>query len=133
MILSFLILAFIVVPIAELALLLYVGDYLGPANTILLVIVTGVAGASLARWQGFIVMSRIHSDLAEGRIPAPRLLDGLMILVAGLLLVTPGLMTDTIGFLLLVPPVRREIRVWCRRAIEKRISRGRPDITIGFH
>lgn len=129
MILTYLLIAFICMPIVELAVLMRVHDHIGFANTIALVIVTGVAGAFLARQQGFMVLMQIRRDMAEGRMPAPRLMDGVMILVAGVLLVTPGLVTDVVGFLLLMPPVRSGIRAWLRRKLEDSIRRGNTTIT----
>jgi len=108
---SYLLVAFIVMPLIELWLLLQVGAHVGWKSTLALVIVTGVTGAWLARAQGAQVMREIQRDMANGVMPAPRLIDGAMILVAGVLLITPGLITDTLGFLLLLPPVRSQIRV----------------------
>ncbi len=131
MILGWLLFIFIVVPIAELALLLKVNEYLGWASTLALVIVTGFVGAVLAKIEGLSVLSRIKSDLRNGIMPAPRLMDGVMILIAGALLVTPGLMTDTIGFLLLVPPARAAIRRYLRKKIESQMHSGHWHINIG--
>lgn len=128
MIFTILLLAFIVMPVLELAVLIRVHEHIGLANTIALVIVTGVAGATLARIQGWMVVQQIRRDLAGGRMPAPRLMDGVMILIAGILLITPGLITDTLGFLLLLPPVRAAIRAWLRRKIEESIHRGRTTV-----
>lgn len=123
MVFLYLLLLFIVLPLAELALLLKVGEYLHWEGTIALVILTGVAGAALARWQGLKVLFSIQKDMAEGRMPAPYLLDGLMILLAGALLVTPGLITDAVGFSLLVPPVRRNLKQWLRKKLEQKFNR----------
>ena len=128
MILTYLLAAFIIMPVLELAVLIRVHEHIGLGNTILLVIFTGVVGAVMARAQGFMVLMQIRRDMAEGRLPAPRLMDGVMILIAGVLLVTPGLITDTTGFLLLLPPVRSAIRGWMRRKLEDSIRRG--DTTI---
>ena len=124
MIFTYLLAAFILMPLAELSVLLKVHAALGLGPTLGIVILTGIAGAWLARWQGWVVMQAIRRDMAEGRMPAPRMIDGVMILVAGVLLITPGLITDTIGFLLLVPPVRREIRVWLRKKLEQKLRDG---------
>ena len=129
MILSWLLAFFIIMPIAEVAVLIKVNHLVGLGNTIAIVVLTGFGGALLARWQGLMVVMDIQRDLAEGRMPAPRLIDGVMILMAGLLLITPGLITDTVGFLLLVPVVRKEIRVWLRRKLEAKFGGG-PDVTV---
>lgn len=117
--------AFVLMPLLELALLLRVHQTVGMAATLGIVIVTGAVGAALARFQGLMTLRAIRMDLAEGRMPAPRLLDGLMILLAGALLITPGLVTDTIGFLLLVPALRRAIRGRLRRRLEQKLREGR--------
>ncbi|MCK5850782.1 MAG: FxsA family protein [Kiritimatiellae bacterium] len=127
--LSYLIAAFILIPIAELAVLLHVKEVMGLGNTILLVVLTGFGGAILAKWQGLMVMSEINRDMAQGKMPAPHMIDGVMILVAGLMLITPGLITDSVGFLLLIPIVRKELRIWLRRKIEHKFTGNKPDIT----
>lgn len=97
---------FIVIPLVDLAFLIEVGRRIGSAATVLLVILTGILGASLTRRQGAAVLLRARREMEEGRIPAMSLLEGVMILVAGVLLLTPGLITDAVGFALLIPAVR---------------------------
>ncbi len=129
MILTSLITAFILIPILELAVLLKLHEAAGLGNTLAIVIITGFVGAFLARAQGIMVLAQIRRDLAEGRMPAPRLMDGVMILIAGVLLITPGLITDTVGFLLLIPVVRSTIRAWLRRKLEEKFRDGTANIT----
>lgn len=129
MILTWLITAFILMPILELAVLLKVHQAVGLANTLAIVIITGFVGAFLARAQGMAVLMQIRRDLVEGKMPAPRLMDGVMILVAGVLLITPGLITDTAGFLLLIPTVRSAIRAWLQRKLEEKFQDGTANIT----
>ncbi len=117
-----LLILFVVVPLAELALLLQVADQVGPWATLGLVIFTGVVGATLARWQGWRVLSRIQSDLSQQRMPTEALFDGAMILVAGALLLTPGIMTDLVGFSLLIPPCRALYRRWLQRHFRRRFE-----------
>lgn len=105
-----------ILPITELVLLLKLSALTGWPLTIAVVLLTGVIGASLARRQGWQTVARIQDDLAAGRMPTDSLLDGLLIFLAGAALVTPGLLTDTVGFLLLVPPLRR----WVRAALTRR-------------
>jgi UPF0716 protein FxsA len=105
-----LLLLFTVVPLVELFLLVKLGTVIGIGPTVLIVICTGVLGAWLARWQGLGVLRRVSEDLAEGRLPADALIDGLLILIAGAVLLTPGLITDALGFLLLVPQGRAVVR-----------------------
>lgn len=124
MIFSYLMMAFIILPLVELWLLVQLGSRLGWGAALLLVVGTGIIGAWLARVQGMQVMLEIQRDLAEGRVPTPRLMDGVMILVAGVLLVAPGLITDATGFLLLLPPVRVFIRGWLRMKLEKKMREG---------
>jgi UPF0716 protein FxsA len=106
-------LLFTLIPLGELALLIWISTYTGPLFTISLVILTGAMGAWLARHEGLRCWLEVQRQLAEGQLPAEPLLDGLMILVAGALLITPGVVTDLVGFALLVPPIRR----WVRRRL----------------
>lgn len=129
MILISLLAAFILIPILELAVLLKLHDVAGLVNTLAIVIITGFVGAFLARAQGIMVLAQIQRDLAEGKMPAPRLMDGVMILIAGVLLITPGLITDTVGFLLLIPAVRTIIRAWLRRKLEEKFRDNTANIT----
>ena len=102
---------FILVPLVELALLLYLADASSWQFTLLLVIATGVIGTLLAREQGWRTWTRIRDELAAGRMPADSLLDGVLIFIAGALLLTPGVLTDLLGISLLVP--------WCRACYEE--------------
>lgn len=101
-----LMLVFVLVPLAELALLLYLAEIFSWQRTLLLVIVTGVLGTLLARSQGWRTWVRIRDELAAGRMPAESLLDAVLIFVAGALLLTPGVLTDALGISLLIPPCR---------------------------
>ncbi|MDA0809342.1 MAG: FxsA family protein [Planctomycetota bacterium] len=105
-----LLLLFILTPLIELWLLMLVSEHLGAATTIWLVLVTGFVGASLARRQGLQTWIAIQRETQQGKMPAASLVDAMMIFVAGLLLITPGMMTDVVGFSLLVPPVRAFLR-----------------------
>lgn len=105
---------FVTIPLIEIALLVKLGEVMGFWPTIWLVILTGILGASLARQQGLTAYRKIQIDLAEGRLPASNILDGIMILIAGIVLLTPGILTDSIGFLLLIPFVRNRIKDYLR-------------------
>lgn len=105
-----LLLLFTVVPLVELFLLVKLGTVIGVGPTVLIVLFTGFLGAVLARWQGLGVIRRLSTDLEQGRLPADALIDGLLILIAGAVLLTPGLLTDAFGFFLLVPPGRALVR-----------------------
>ena len=105
-----LLLLFILTPLIELWLLMLVGSQLGPVPTISLVLVTGAIGATLSRRQGLRTWLSIQQQMQQGKLPADAMLDGLMIFVAGLLLITPGILTDVVGFSLLVPLIRQGLR-----------------------
>lgn len=122
---GYLILLFIAVPVIELTLLLKVGQYIGAVNTMAIVIITGVAGAFLAKLQGLLTLHKIQVEMNQGRMPADRLLDGLLILCCGILLLTPGFITDIIGFMGLIPFTRNLFKRWLRQKIENMISDGR--------
>lgn len=105
-----LLLLFTLVPLVELWLLVEIGRRTSVPATIALVFATGVLGAWLARSQGVATFARVRREMAEGRMPATALVDGLLILVAGAVLLTPGLLTDLFGFFLLVPAGRTLVR-----------------------
>jgi len=123
--LGYLILLFTVVPVVELALLIKIGQHIGVGYTLTIVILTGVVGAYLARSQGFRTLRRIQEDINEGLMPAEKIFDGVMILCGGILLLTPGFITDLIGFMALVPFTRHLIKLWLKRKIKDMITQGR--------
>jgi len=129
MVFSYLMALFVGLPLVELWVLLVVGSRIGWGPTILLVVVTGVIGASLARAQGLQTVAAIQRDMAAGIMPAPRLMDGVMILVAGAMLITPGIITDVFGFLLLVPATRQIIRNYIRIKLERKLREGSVSFT----
>jgi len=103
----FLFLLFLVIPLVEIFFLIQVGQVIGAGWTIFLVVGTAVLGAFLLRLQGFQTLQRAQTNMARGQLPAKEMLEGLCLLVSGALLLTPGFVTDTLGFLLLTPPVRQ--------------------------
>lgn len=123
--LSKLILLFILVPFIEFFLLIEMGQLVGTLPTLGLIIFTGVVGAYLARRQGLQVLRRLQSDIQTGGLPAEAIFDGAFVLVAAILLMTPGVLTDTMGLLCLFPPTRRLIKrfIWSR--IERSLQNGR--------
>jgi len=123
-----LLLLFTIVPLVELFLLVKLGTVVGVGPTVALVIFTGVLGAWLARQQGLGVLRRLSEDLAEGRLPAEALVDGLLILIAGAVLLTPGLLTDALGFLLLVPQSRAVARKVAVARFGRRFEHGGPEV-----
>jgi UPF0716 protein FxsA len=104
-------LLFTVVPLVELTLLLLLGRYTSVMTAVGFVIVTAIIGALLLKWQGLAAWRRVQDDLRAGRMPTDSLIDGLLIVLASVLLVTPGVLTDLVGITLLVP----WFRVWYRR------------------
>ena len=116
-----LVLLLTVVPLVELLILLRLAEWFTWKSTIALVVVTGVVGAWLARREGLKALARIRADLAAGIPPAGAVVDGALILAAGLVLVTPGILTDICGFALLVPPVRHWVRRRLSEAFKKRM------------
>jgi len=122
---------FTLVPLVELYLLIRLGTYIGVVDTIAIVIGTGVAGGLLAKSQGLAVLDRMRAELNQGRLPAESLLDGLLILIAGAMLMTPGLLTDGLGLLLLIPWSRQAFKSWLKRKIQEKISEG--EIHISTH
>ena len=120
-------LAFTIIPIIEIYLLIEIGSMFGALTAVALVILTGFLGAFLARMQGLQTLYRIQESLREGRMPSGELLDALLIGIAGLVLLTPGFLTDSAGFLMLIPATRNAIKNWLRRQIELRYMSNRPE------
>ena len=129
---GYLILLFTLVPAIELMLLIEVGGAIGAGNTILIIVFTGVLGAYLARLQGFLVFQKIQNDLNRGVMPNSEMIDGLMILVGGIVLLTPGFITDALGFLLLIPWTRLLIKKWFTKRFESMIARGQISTSAPF-
>ena len=125
-----LLLLFIIVPAVELALLIEVGSRIGTLATLGLIAATGVVGAALARSQGLSVLRQVQRDLAEGRLPAGALVDGAIILVAGALLMTPGILTDALGFFCLLPGFRHLIKRVLWRRFESAVRDQRIRVSI---
>lgn len=121
---SRLLLFFIGLPLVELYLLGIVSGRIGFFATLILVLVTGSLGATLTRRQGLSVLRRVQADLAAGRIPASALLDGIIILIAGALLITPGILSDIFGFLCLLPGFRATLRKPISRYFKQAMARG---------
>ncbi|EGL82116.1 FxsA cytoplasmic membrane protein [Caldalkalibacillus thermarum TA2.A1] len=115
----------IVVPVMELWVLITVGKWIGAWYTIGLVILTGVIGAWLAKREGLHTLQLIRLQLSQGQMPGSALIDGACILVGGAALLTPGFITDAVGFLLLVPYTRNIFKAWLRRLFERWIKNGK--------
>ncbi len=112
---------FTAVPVLELWLLIRIGQAIGAGPTILIVILTGVAGAHLTRQQGISVWLQAHQEMLRGQFPQDALIDGILLLVAGMTLITPGFLTDILGFAILIPASRAPLRSllvdWLRRHV----------------
>ena len=118
-----LLLLFTVVPVVELALLIQAGDSFGVLPTVGIVLATGLSGAWLARSQGVLALRRLQRELATAAFPAEEIFDGFIILVGGILLLTPGFMTDIIGLAALVPGSRYLIKLFLKREVRRRLGR----------
>ena len=115
-------LIFSVIPVIELALLIKVGSLIGTMNTIAIVIVTALIGAFMVKLEGIGVIYRMQRDMSQGMFPAEELMNGVMILIAGALLLTPGFFTDVLGFLMVFPASRGAIKKLLKRYIERHMD-----------
>ena len=117
-----LLILFTVVPVIEIYLIIKTGQVIGPLPTVILLLAISSAGAWLVRAQGFQTLRSIRNELAQGRLPAAQLLDGAMVLVGGVLLLTPGFLTDLLGLLFLMPItlpfIKRLVGSWLQRRLE---------------
>lgn len=115
-------LAFSLIPVAEIYLFIQIGGAIGAFRTVLLVIATAFAGAYLARMQGMQTMFRVRSSLQQGIIPGEELIDALLIFVAGIVLLTPGFLTDAFGLVLLYPTTRSFIKRYVKQKFDRWIK-----------
>lgn len=115
---------FAIVPVVEIALLIRIGERLGAMNTIAIVIVTAMIGSFLAKREGFSILNRLRSKLSTAQIPTDELVDGGIVLVCAALLLTPGVLTDIVGFLGLVPLTRAPIRKYIKNRFSNRVVSG---------
>jgi UPF0716 protein FxsA len=127
-------LAFTLVPFIEIYLLIKIGGQVGAFNTILIVILTGLLGASLARLEGIKTMTKVRDSLNRGDLPAEEMLDAMLIFVAGVVLLTPGFLTDLTGLALLVPKLRFWFKRWLRKKFDEWLEKtnGRGGMSIRF-
>jgi UPF0716 protein FxsA len=115
-------LLFLVVPFAELFVLIKVGQVIGALPTVAVLVVVSVVGAAMVKREGMAVVRRAQEQVRRGRVPGAELVDGVLILFAGTLLISPGFLTDVFGVLLLVPPVRRVVRAVAVRRLARRAT-----------
>ena len=127
-------LAFTLVPFIEIYLLIKIGGQVGAFNTILIVILTGLLGASLARLEGIKTMTKVRDSLNRGDLPAEEMLDAMLIFAAGVVLLTPGFLTDLTGLALLVPKLRYWFKRWLRKKFDEWLEKtnGRGGMSIRF-
>lgn len=111
-------LAFTIIPVSEIYILIAIGGQIGILPSIGLVILTGIVGASLARSQGLKTLGRIRDSFQQGVVPGEELLNALLIAIAGIVLLTPGFLTDAAGLFLLIPATRTLCREWLKRRME---------------
>lgn len=121
---AWLLLLFVIVPAIELGLLIQIGRVVGTLPTLALIVFTGVLGAWLARRQGLGVVRQVQAEMADGQIPAGAVVDGVLILIAGAVLMTPGLLTDLFGFFCLVPAGRKLVKGYLKERLERAVRRG---------
>tara|TARA_Y100001970_G_C13900136_1_gene683224 strand:+ start:242 stop:640 length:399 start_codon:yes stop_codon:yes gene_type:complete len=126
-------LAFSVIPIIEIYILIKIGSYFGAITSILLVLITGFLGAYLAKIQGLNTFFRIQESMQEGRIPSSELIDAVLILMAGFLLLTPGFLTDLLGFLLLIQITRNLVKFLLQKIFRKKFFSNFPEDNIIEH
>jgi UPF0716 protein FxsA len=116
---------FVVVPFAELYLIIeVVGELIGPVWTILLLAASSVLGSVLLRSQGRAVWTRFNETMAAGRVPRREVMDGVLVIFGGAFLITPGFLTDIVGLALLIPPTRAVVRRFAERRIGQRVQAG---------
>jgi UPF0716 protein FxsA len=120
----FLVLIFIVVPLAELYVIIQVGQAIGLLPTIAILLADALLGSILLRHQGRAAWIRFNRALAEGRLPHKEVFDGVLIIMGGALLLTPGFLTDIVGLILLIPPTRALVRAMSARFVRGRLAVG---------
>ncbi len=125
-------LLFVVLPILELILLIEIGRHIGSLPTLGIVVLTGVTGAWLARTEGLRVIFRFQEELVSGRLPGQAMLDGICVLVGGAFLLTPGVISDFLGFSLMLPLTRRRIQSWMRDNLERQVAEGRVHVVSSY-
>jgi UPF0716 protein FxsA len=115
-------LLFTIVPAVELYLLMQIGQLIGAAETVLLIVLTGIAGSYMAKREGVSVLRQLQQDAQKGIPPANRILEGLLVLIGGVLLITPGVLTDVLGFSLIAPWTRRALAPALKDAVMSRMA-----------
>lgn len=117
-----LLLLFIITPILEMAILIELGKRIGTLQTIGIIVITGVVGAWLAKSQGLRIYGKLRGSLYNGELPHNHLIEGLLILIGGALLITPGILTDVAGFILVLPWTRKLVRERLKKYFKGKIA-----------
>lgn len=123
--LRWLVLLILIVPALEIGLFVWAGGYIGPWWLIFLIILTGVVGAWLAKQQGLDTINKARQSMAMGYAPQEEIFDGLCVIIGGVLLLTPGFVTDSVGLILLIPYTRRPIKQWMKKILQRMIHNGK--------
>jgi len=118
------ILALLVIPALEIGVFIWIGDYIGPWSVVMLIILTGIAGVSLAKQQGYETLLKARQVITQGQVPKIQMIDGVCIFLGAGLLIVPGFITDVIGLLLLLPFTRRPFSLWILRLIQRKVNKG---------
>ena len=124
-------LLFIGLPLLELYILIKIGSHLGAFLTIALIIFTGVLGLLLARLEGLRTLRQIRQNLSQGIVPAEEMVDSVLIFVGGILFVVPGVITDIVALVLLIPFTRTIFKRWLRRRFDRAVERG--NVRLRYH
>lgn len=111
-------LIFLFVPLVEIYFLIQIGDVIGAGFTIFMVVLTALIGAALVRFQGLTTLARAQSEMLSNRMPALEVIEGALLLLAGALLLIPGFVSDALGFIILIPPLRQRL---VQRFLKKRV------------
>jgi len=119
-----LLILFVIVPVTELYILIEVGKKIGSLTTIGIIILTGIIGAYLIKGQGFMILRKIQNDLNEGIMPGDSLIQGAIILAGGIFLLTPGFVTDIVGFIFLIPASRNIVKKYLLKWLKGKIKEG---------
>lgn len=119
-----LLILFVIVPVTELYILIEVGKRIGSLATISIIIFTGILGAYLVKNQGFMILKKIQNDLNDGIMPGDSLIQGAIILAGGILLLTPGFVTDIAGFIFLIPVSRNVVKKYLLKWLKGKIKEG---------
>ena len=121
---SKLLVLFIVIPVVELYTLIEIGKKIGTLSTIGIIILTAILGAYLVKNQGFMILKKIKNNINEGIMPGNNLIQGAIILAGGILLLTPGFITDTVGFIFLIPGTRKIVKKYLFKWLKGKIKEG---------